>query len=293
MAASIGQYRATVTCPDTPRLDGKIAVITGGNAGIGKEIAMGLAERGAELIIAARNQKTAVPVCEEIGKVTRASVSLVPLDLSDLDSVVRAAGEIEGLLNGRTIDIMIANAGVCPPEYTVSAQGFELGFAVNVLGHYVFIQRLINSGAFRSGRLIVMTAELYPLARDCHPNRKYKGNILSSTRAYCRTKLGTMWLARGFAKRHPEVEVYPVHPGVIASGISDLSRFPIVQKILLDVERGAQMPLYVATQEDLQPGGYYTNKLGLARLRKNDISLNTEKIEEFWALLEKLGSPYL
>lgn len=53
------------------------------------------------------------------------------------------------------------------------------------------------------------------------------------------------------------------------------------------------MPLYVATAQDLTPGAYYTNKLGEAKLRKNDISLDREKIDDFWALLEGLSRDWL
>src|SRR5262245_53910807 len=82
--------RLTPSCPETPKLDGKIAIVTGGNAGIGIEISRGLARRGAEVVIAARNAETAGAARDAIVGETGAKVHHVPLDLSDLRSVAAA-----------------------------------------------------------------------------------------------------------------------------------------------------------------------------------------------------------
>src|SRR5690349_6240571 len=105
------QAKLTPRCPDTPRLDGKLGVVTGGNAGIGKEIARGLAQRGAEVIIAARNTSTASAAATAISKETGAVVRQVPLDLADLVSVSAAADALAEVAAGRTIDVLVANAG--------------------------------------------------------------------------------------------------------------------------------------------------------------------------------------
>jgi NAD(P)-dependent dehydrogenase (short-subunit alcohol dehydrogenase family) len=289
------QAAVTPTCPDTPRLDGKLAVITGGNAGIGIEISRGLAARGAELIIAARNPATATAACDAITKETGAKVHHVPLDLTDLTSVVSATTDIAAFTGGRKIDVLIANAGIAPSKYSLSAQGHELGFAVNVLGHHVFLQRLAKSGTLDGGRLVVQSAELYPRATDCTSDFRFKGRW-GSFMAYSRSKLGTFWFAREFAKHHSDIEVYTVHPGVIASGIATDGKptsSRLLAMIALDTVAGAQTPLFVATQPGLTRDGYYHNKLGLVRLPPTDISLDASKSAALWSRLELLGAAFL
>ncbi|HEY1957952.1 MAG TPA: SDR family NAD(P)-dependent oxidoreductase [Polyangiaceae bacterium] len=295
LVAGLFQAARTPKCPDTPRLDGKLAVITGGNAGIGIEISRGLAARGAELIIAARNPVTATAACEAISKETGAKIHHVPLDLTDLKSVVQSTNSIEKIAAGRKIDVLVANAGVAPTKHSLSAQGHELGFAVNVLGHHVFVRRLATSGAFADGRLVVMSAEVYPRATECTSDFEYRGR-LGMFMGYSRSKLGSLWFAREFAERHPSIEVYSVHPGVIATGIAS-DGVPtsswLLRALTLDVVAGAQTPLFVATQPGLKRGGYYHNKLGLVLLPPTDAALDKKKSSAFWTRLEELAAEFL
>src|SRR5262245_48764860 len=109
LASAIWRQRArTPRCPDTPRLEGKLALVTGGNAGIGFEIGRGLAKRGAEVVIAARNRTTADEAKTNIAAETKSTLHVVPLDLSDLVSVAAALDA----LHGRRVDILVANAGI-------------------------------------------------------------------------------------------------------------------------------------------------------------------------------------
>jgi NAD(P)-dependent dehydrogenase (short-subunit alcohol dehydrogenase family) len=289
------QAARTPKCPDTPRLDGKLAVVTGGNAGIGIEISRGLAARGAELVMAARNPTTATAACAAISKETGAKIHHVPLDLTDLSSVVRATTSIEKITAGRKIDVLVANAGVAPTKHSLSAQGHELGFAVNVLGHHVFARRLAKSGAFADGRLVVMSAEVYPRATECTSDFRYSGR-LGMFMGYSRSKLGSLWFAREFAERHPEIEVYSVHPGVIATGIASdgvQTSSWLMRALTIDVVAGAQTPLIVATQSGLKRGGYYHNKLGLVLLPPTDAALDARKSAALWSRLEELGAAFL
>src|SRR5262245_36928700 len=295
LAASWRQAGRTPLCPDTPRLDGKLAVVTGGNAGIGLEISRGLAVRGAELVIAARNPATAAAARQAISEETGARVHHVSLDLTDLRSVVAATESLEEIAAGRNIDLLIANAGIAPMTHALSAQGHEIAFAVNVLGHHVFVRRLAKRGQFASGRLVVQTAELYPLVSDCTSDFRYSGRI-GGMISYCRSRLGSIWFARAFADHHPGIEVYSVHPGVIASGIANGGQprsSGLLKRIMPDVVLGAHTPLFVATQPGLERGGYYHNTLGLVLLPRGDISMDATKIAAFWSRLEELGAAFL
>jgi NAD(P)-dependent dehydrogenase (short-subunit alcohol dehydrogenase family) len=293
--ASWRQKTRTPTCPDEPRLDGKLAVVTGGNAGIGLEITRGLAARGAEIAIAARNATTAQAARNTIEEQTGTTVHVVPLDLTDLASVVAATNAIEDIAAGRAIDVLVANAGICPTGYAVSAQGHEIGFAVNVLGHHVFAQRLARTGRLAGARLLVMSAEIYPLASACTSDYRYRGRM-GGMMSYCRSKLGNLWFAREFAAHHPDVEVYAVHPGVVATGIANGGKpmsNRLVDGMALDVVAGAQTPLILATQPGLTRGGYYHNTIGLVQLPPSDAARDAHKAAAFWARLEELGAAFL
>jgi NAD(P)-dependent dehydrogenase (short-subunit alcohol dehydrogenase family) len=289
------QGRRTPRCPDTPRLDGKLAVVTGGNTGIGIEIARGLARRGAEVVIAARNPKTAAAARDTIASATNATVHRVPLDLSDLASVVKASDALRDLCSGRGIDVFVANACIWPQKYECSAQGHEMAFATNTLGHHVLVRRLLAAGLLPKARVVVVMGDIYIRARECTSDFTYTGTG-GGGMAYCRSKLGNLWFAAELGRRHPELEIYVVHPGVIASGLGGASTgFAGFMRnaVMLDLEAGAQTPLWCATQPDLERGGYYHNTMGLVRLGANDPASSRDKAAALWDRMEQLGAAFI
>ncbi len=291
------QAAFTPHCPTEPRLDGKLALVTGGNAGIGLEISRGLAARGAELVILARNQTTASAARDAIASTTGATVHVVPLDLSDLASVVRASERLPAILAGREIDVLVANAGVAPAAYAVSAQGHELAFATNTLGHHVLIRRLLDRGQLRGGRLVVVTGDIYIRSSECTSDFRYEGRS-GGQMAYCRSKLGNLWFAAELVARYPALHVCSVHPGVIASGLmgerpSSGIGAMAQGAIMLDLVAGAQAPLFCATQPGIERGGYYHNTYGLLRHPLGDPAADAAKAAALWARMEELGREFL
>ncbi|NCV31628.1 MAG: SDR family NAD(P)-dependent oxidoreductase, partial [Betaproteobacteria bacterium] len=138
-----GQASKTPICPETPYLDGRRTLVTGGNAGIGYWIAQGLSMRGASVMISARREAQLRNATESIGKETRNLVEYTPLDLADLRSVSEAAVKITRAAKEDPFDIVVLNAGIWPKKYARSAQGHEIAFAVNVLGHHALLKRLL------------------------------------------------------------------------------------------------------------------------------------------------------
>jgi len=274
-----GQNAKTPRCPETPRLDGKLAVVTGGNAGIGREIARGLAKRGAEVIIAARTEATAKEACDAIAKETGAKLSWVPLDLSDLASVARCATT----LGERSIDVFVANAGIAPEKYATSAQGYESAFAVNTLAHFVLVTRLRE----KTKRAVILTGDIYCRVSDCTPDFQYEGRGMN---AYCRSKLGNLWFTFECHRRHPDFEIVAVHPGVVRSGLG--GRTPGSGPFfMIDNEAGAQAPLWCATQP-IESGAYYHNTMGKMLLDPSDAARNEKRAAELWAQMETFASAF-
>jgi NAD(P)-dependent dehydrogenase (short-subunit alcohol dehydrogenase family) len=289
------QARRTVQCPDAPRLDGKLALVTGGNGGIGLEISRGLARRGAEVVIAARDEARAQQACRVIAAETGSELGSLRLDLSDLLSVKASTEELVDRWPGRAVDILVANAGIWPRQYGESSQGHEVAFATNVLGHFVLARRLLGRGLISSGRVVVVTGDIYIMANECTPDFRYRGSR-GGQLAYCRSKLGNLWFVHELQHRHPNLEVYCVHPGVIATRLGDSGQGwedGIKRLFLPGPELGAQTPLICATQPGLARGAYYHNTLGRMDLGAEDPAADFEKARELWERLELLSAGFL
>ena len=285
-AAMIGQARKTLHCPPLPRLDGRLALVTGATGGIGAEIARGLARRGAELILpcrsAERGRETLQVLRAELGDSCR--VHLVDLDLVDLASVAPAVTAIAGICGGRPIDIVVENAGVWPMRYAVSPQGYEIAFGVNVLAHFDLRRRLLAADLLPSARVIVLTGDIYMLQSECTPDYRWSGPI-GGMLAYCRSKLGNLWIASELARRSPELSVFAVHPGVVATNLGGAAGTlgnAIKRRLMISPAQGAQIALICATQDGLPSGGYYHNTNGLMQLPAADPALNHAAAQTLW-----------
>ena len=130
----------TVTVPD---LSGKLAVVTGANSGLGLGLATRLSAAGADVVMAIRNRaKGEAAVAEIRATVPDAKLTIKSLDLSSLASVAALGEELNA--EGRPIDILINNAGVMqPPDRETTADGFELQFGSNHLGHFALTGHLL------------------------------------------------------------------------------------------------------------------------------------------------------
>jgi NAD(P)-dependent dehydrogenase (short-subunit alcohol dehydrogenase family) len=294
LGASLGQARRTPRCPATPRLEGRVALVTGATGGIGLEIARGLAARGASLILPCRDPAKGAALRERLLS-TPGSVAppqLVPMDLEDLDGVRRGAGEVVRLCAGRPLELLVENAGVWPARPRITKQGHEIAFGVNVLAHFALRQQLAHAGALApDARVVVLTGDIYILERACTPDYRWSGR-LGGMRAYCRSKLGNLWIASELLRRRPQHSVYVAHPGVVATqlgGEVGALGDRVKRAVMLSPELGAQMPLVCATQPGLVNGGYYHNAHGLMRLHPADPARDARSAAALWELCESLA----
>jgi NAD(P)-dependent dehydrogenase (short-subunit alcohol dehydrogenase family) len=277
MTGAVWRQRSRcLRCPEEPRLDGRLALVTGGNAGIGRETSRGLARRGATVVVASRRE---------------AEGSWVPLDLADLASVRPAVDRLERVAAGRPVDVLVLNAGLWPTRFALSPQGHEIAFATNVLGHFALVRELEGRGLLPAARVVVVTGDIYIRARACTPDFRWSGRA-GGQDAYCRSKLGNLWLVRELARRRPQLHVVAVHPGVVAS---DLVRgFDAVKRlVLLDCELGAQTSLYAATQPGLASGAYLHNTLGRMELAPDDPAADDAAARALWAFCESAAQGFL
>jgi len=175
------------TAEDVPDQTGKDFLITGGNSGIGLEAARVLAARGATVTLACRNAERAEAATEDIRTaVADADLHVVIIDLGSLDSIRRGADEL--LETGRGIDVLINNAGIMAVPKGRTADGFELQFGTNHLGHFALTGLLLD-------RLLEGDeARVVNVSSNAHKAGKMKFDDLQSEEKYGR------WGAYGQSK---------------------------------------------------------------------------------------------
>ena len=127
---------------DIPDQSGRTAVVTGANSGIGYETALALARKGARVVLACRDRAAGAKRSSACApRAPAADARFVPLDLGSLASVAEFAKRIES--EETKLDLLCNNAGVMVPPYGTTADGFELQFGTNHLGHFALTGRLL------------------------------------------------------------------------------------------------------------------------------------------------------
>jgi NAD(P)-dependent dehydrogenase (short-subunit alcohol dehydrogenase family) len=158
-------HGATWSTADIGDLTGRTALVTGANSGLGYETVRALTDHGAHVVMACRNQDKARKARDKLeGELTRSSLELLPLDLSDLDSVHRAADAYLGA--HARLDIVVNNAGVMGTPYRQTADGFELQMATNHLGHFALTGLLLNRlVTTKRSRVVTVSSHMHHLGR--------------------------------------------------------------------------------------------------------------------------------
>ncbi|MFJ8144428.1 oxidoreductase [Streptomyces sp. NPDC096048] len=204
------------TVGDMPGLDGRVAVVTGANSGLGYVVARELARKGASVVLACRSEaRGSEAVRRLVGEVPDAAVELARLDLGDLASVREFA---YGLPYDR-VDLLVNNAGVMALPYGTTTDGFETQFGVNHLGHFALTGLLLPTLLATPGaRIVTVSSFLHALAnidpRDLNNVRRY-GRWTAYARSKSANLLFTHELARRLAARGgaSDVRALAAHPG--------------------------------------------------------------------------------
>jgi NAD(P)-dependent dehydrogenase (short-subunit alcohol dehydrogenase family) len=247
---------------DLPDLSGRTAVVTGANSGIGLKAAKALAEHGAHVVLACRKTGAGREAAAGID----GSTEVAELDLASLDSVRRFA---EGLT--RPVDLLVNNAGVMtPPRYRETADGFELQYGTNHLGHVALTARLLPRLLETSAPRVVSVSSIAHHAGD---DSVLQGNPAATYRpdkAYGNSKLADLLFAlelqRRAAAAGSPLTATAAHPGVSATGLvtsrDGLGAIapirwtaPVWSRLLFQsATAGARPTLYAATVAE--PGSY-------------------------------------
>jgi NAD(P)-dependent dehydrogenase (short-subunit alcohol dehydrogenase family) len=278
-------------------MEGKICIVTGSNTGIGKTTALGLARRGATVILAVRDLAKGQAARDEIARRAggRGVLDVMRLDLGDFASI-RAFARSFAERYGR-LDVLVNNAGVTLRARGATKDGLETTFGTNHVGTALLTKELLPIlQKSAPSRIVIVSSNLHYRGRMNWDDLEQSRGPFRGLSAYNQSKLANVLYTKALARRleGTGVTVNALHPGVIAT---DLARdYPkaliaLWQLFLLTPEEGAECTLHVATAPQLDGvSGEYFEKSKPKRASK--VARDEAQQERLWAVTEELIACY-
>ena len=290
----------------TPSLQGKTALVTGGNIGLGFETVKALAAKGAHVLLAARNEEKGKAAVAKIQKlVPNAQVELLRLDLASQRSIRAAATEVGNKFS--QLDFLINNAGIMAMPETLTEDGYESQFGVNHLGHWSLTGLLVNNLlAAEQARVVTVTSTAHHMVwninfDDPHMLKKY-----SPWKAYGQSKLANYFFALGlhneFKNSGKQAMSLLAHPGLShtnlqvetydkgAAGWTGKVSKTLAARVGMEPEVGARPQIRAALDPKAKSGQFYCPRYGNngAPVRHPIMrTRNQRNIEKLWELSER------
>jgi NAD(P)-dependent dehydrogenase (short-subunit alcohol dehydrogenase family) len=286
---------AAFSAADIPDLSGKTVIVTGASSGIGRTAAGALANAGAHVVLAVRDPAKGEAAAAAMPGATEVRV----LDLASLDSVRLFAAAWEG-----GIDLLINNAGVMVPPLTRTADGFELQFGTNHLGHFALTNLLLPNV---TGRVVTVSSSVHQIGAIDFADLNWERKRYRPWRAYAQSKLAnllfTSELQRRLAQAGSPVKATAAHPGYAATNLqshsgSQVTAFALTlgnRLVAQDAASGALPTLYAAVA-DIPDDGFAgpSGPLGLGLrgaprlVRRPAASRDAEVARRLWTASETL-----
>lgn len=236
----------------------KSIVVTGGNAGIGKAIAVELAKLKHHVIIVSRNPDKGRAALEEIRNVSGSSmVHLVTGDLGSIRSTKDLAGQMLKKFPG--VSILINNAGIWPTKLEINPDGLEMAFMVNHMAPFILSNMLWGQlKKNKPARIVNVNAGLYVKGKVDLEKTPY-GKDFGKFATYMNTKLCNIYFTQKFSEiiQGSGVTINALHPGVIRTSLGESpgllgSILKFLKKSMDDPETGARPPVWLATSPDVE-----------------------------------------
>ena len=258
------------TAADIPDLTGKVAVVTGGNSGIGFEAAKELARKGAETVLACRSPERGQAALDTLTAETpEAKAELMALDLASLASVEQFAAEFTERYS--QLDVLANNAGIMALPWAQTEDGFELQNGTNHLGHFALTGRLLDLLLSTPGARVVNVSSVgHRRGQIDFDNLLYEHGGFGPWRAYFRSKLlnllFTYELQRRFEAAGTEASSLAAHPGGASTNLGTAAVRPrglgwafnlLSGKVGQSAAMGALPTLRAATDPAARGGQYY------------------------------------
>jgi NAD(P)-dependent dehydrogenase (short-subunit alcohol dehydrogenase family) len=279
-----------------PMQKGRIAIVTGANIGLGYETALGLAAKGCSVVLACRNiEKAEAAKASILAQTPKAVVDCMALDLASLKSVRKFAAAYKRRHD--KLDLLINNAGIMMPPYSLSEDGFESQLAANYLGHFaltgLLLPAIIKTPRSRIVSLSSLAHQWSGIRfEDLQFERRYDKRL-----AYGQSKLACLMFAYELQRRlkragHTTLSV-AAHPGVSSTNLFQhlpkiVNLFaPLTALVFQSAEGGAQPTLYAALGRDIQ-GGDYCGPQSMGEMRGDPIKVSSSRRSRDEAVAAKL-----
>jgi NAD(P)-dependent dehydrogenase (short-subunit alcohol dehydrogenase family) len=299
------------TIDDVPDQQGRVAVVTGANGGLGLEVARELARRGAVVVMAARNQDKGREAQRSImAEVPAARLELRELDLASLASVRDCAEQIAA--DHRAVDLLINNAGLMGIPEQTTADGFEMQLGVNHLGHFALTRMLLPCLlAAPAARVVTVTSFARLIGRSVGARYSGRPNRYGAWTAYGQSKLANLLFAAELQRRldaaGTTVASLAAHPGLAhtdlqargvretGGGLSQRFWHTMAGTVGLSPAAGA-LPLLRAATDPLARGGELYGPRWVtagAPVRRPLLGRPGRAGRTLWAVSERLtGTPF-
>jgi len=263
------------TAENIPDQQGKLAIVTGANSGLGAVTALELARHGAQVVVASRNVAKGTAAASAFAAVATGPEPLVrELDLGSLDSIRRFAGEFAD----KRVGLLVNNAGVMMTPRRTTSDGFELQVGTNHLGHFALTGLLLEAvERADGGRIVTVSSNEHKGGHINFDDLQFERGYTPRA-AYQRSKLANAIFAIELDRRlrsahSPAISVF-AHPGYSATNLQSTGPTGLLKAILAisnrvlaqPAERGALPTLYAATAPGVQ-GGMYFGPDGPAEMR--------------------------
>jgi NAD(P)-dependent dehydrogenase (short-subunit alcohol dehydrogenase family) len=288
------------TADNIPNQKGRVAIVTGSSSGIGYEAARVLANKQASVILAVRNLDKGNKALEKIlAQNKQADVKVMMLDLANLASVKSFVDSFKK--NYSRLDLLINNAGVMIPPYAKTADGFELQFGTNHLGHFALtghlLELLINT---LGSRIVNVSSSAHKVGNPNFDDLTWEKRSYAKWKAYGDSKIANLYftyeLDRKLKENRLELIVTAAHPGWTAT---ELQRTAGVVEYLngifaQDITMGALPTLRAAIEDGLKgaeyfgPDGFMEMRGYAVQVESNELSKDVQIAQKLWEVSEKL-----
>jgi NAD(P)-dependent dehydrogenase (short-subunit alcohol dehydrogenase family) len=276
-----------------PDMTGRTAIVTGANSGIGRAAARALAGAGARVVLAVRD----VEKGNTAATTMRGETEVRRLDLASLDSVRDFAASWEG-----DIDLLINNAGVMVPPLTRTADGFELQFGTNHLGHFALTNLLLSQV---TGRVVTVSSAGHRIGSIDFDDLNWERKPYKAWRAYGQSKLAnllfTAELQRRLTAAGSPVLANAAHPGYAATNLQFHSERRLLDlisvvgnRLLAQDEDGGALPTLYAAVADIPgdsfagPGGFMEQRGAPKLVGRSGAAKDADVARHLWDVSEEL-----
>jgi len=313
----MGDFGATTTTDEVLEgkdLSGKTVLVTGGSSGLGQETARAMAAKGAHVVITARNQAQMDAAVAAIkAEVPDAQLDTLTCDLASLKSIKKAGAEANERFE--KIDILINNAGVmaCPKMET--ADGFEMQFGTNHLGHFALTKHLMplieaGADATGSGRIVNLSSRGHHIGPANLDDPNFETTEYQPWLSYGQSKTANILFTKGLENRFAGkgIHAYAVHPGGINTNLARHLSEEAEQELLRNVTasdpnfafksipQGAATQVWAAIASELEgQGGVYCEDCHVAQVdnvsRNSGVrsyALDKDNADRLWTRSEAL-----